>query len=120
MALFVINYDWKMPIRSLGLSVTDFDFDYCSQFDFSKTVEKREKLEKIDTAVDALKDRYGTTASDVERYYLIQSFRISALMTTTAFTLYRRFNGKTCFGIIYDFCLQFSFLFDIITSHIRC
>ena len=31
MALFVINYDWKMPIRSLGLSVTDFDFDYCSQ-----------------------------------------------------------------------------------------
>ena len=58
MALFVINYDWKMPIRSLGLSVTDFDFDYCSQFDFSKTVEKREKLEKIDTAVDALKDRY--------------------------------------------------------------
>ena len=30
MALFVINYDWKMPIRSLGLSVTDFDFDYCS------------------------------------------------------------------------------------------
>ena len=59
MALFVINYDWKMPIRSLGLSVTDFDFDCCSQFDFSKTVEKREKLEKIDTAVDALKDRYG-------------------------------------------------------------
>ncbi len=106
MALFVINYDWKMPIRSLGLSVTDFDFDYCSQFDFSKTVEKREKLEKI--------------ASDVERYYLIQSFRISAHMTTTTFTLYRRFNGKTCFGIIYDFCLQFSFLFDIITSHIRC
>ncbi len=60
MALFVINYDWKMPIRSLGLSVTDFDFDCCSQFDFSKTVEKREKLEKIDTAVDALKDRYGS------------------------------------------------------------
>ena len=59
MALFVINYDWKLPIRSLGLSVTDFDFDYCSQFDFSKSVEKREKLEKIDTAIDALKDRYG-------------------------------------------------------------
>ena len=53
MALFVINYDWKLPIRSLGLSVTDFDFDYCSQFDFSKSVEKREKLEKIDTAIDA-------------------------------------------------------------------
>lgn len=120
MALFVINYDWKMPIRSLGLSVTDFDFDYCSQFDFSKTVEKREKLEKIDTAVDALKTDTETTASDVERYYLIQSFRISAHMTTTTFTQYRRFNGKTCFGIIYDFCLQFSFLFDIITSHIRC
>ncbi len=59
MKLFVENYDWKLPIRSLGISMTDFDCDEIIQFDLSKSVEKREKLEKIDTAVDALKDRYG-------------------------------------------------------------
>lgn len=60
MRLFIANYDWKLPIRSLGITVTDFDFDFISQFDFSKTIEKREKLEKIDTAVELIKDRYGS------------------------------------------------------------
>lgn len=59
MKLFIDNYDWKLPIRSLGISMTDFDYDEITQFDLSKSVEKREKLEKIDTAVDTLKDRYG-------------------------------------------------------------
>lgn len=59
MKLFIDNYDWKLPIRSLGISMTDFDYDEIIQFDLSKSVEKREKLEKIDTAVDTLKDRYG-------------------------------------------------------------
>ena len=59
MNLFIDNYDWKLPIRSLGISMTDFDYDEIIQFDLSKSVEKREKLEKIDTAVDTLKDRYG-------------------------------------------------------------
>lgn len=60
MRLFIANYDWKLPIRSLGITVTDFDFDFISQFDFSKTIEKREKLEKIDTTVELIKDRYGS------------------------------------------------------------
>ena len=38
MRLFIANYDWKLPIRSLGITVTDFDFDFISQFDFSKTI----------------------------------------------------------------------------------
>lgn len=59
MKLFIDNYDWKLPIRSLGISMTDFDYDEITQFDLSKSVEKREKLEKIDAAVDTLKDRYG-------------------------------------------------------------
>lgn len=60
MALFKANYNWNEPIRSLGLSVTDFDADYIAQFDLAKTVQKREKLERLDTAVDKLKDRYGS------------------------------------------------------------
>ena len=59
MALFSANYNWENPIRSLGLSVTDFDFDGILQYDISGSVEKREKLERLETAVDKLKDRYG-------------------------------------------------------------
>lgn len=58
-ALFSANYNWENPIRSLGLSVTDFDFDGILQYDISGSVEKREKLERLETAVDKLKDRYG-------------------------------------------------------------
>ena len=60
MKLFAANYDWKEPVRSIGLSVTDFDYDIVPQFDFSGTVQKREKLEKLEYAVDKLKNRYGT------------------------------------------------------------
>lgn len=71
MELFSANYDWKNHIRSLGVSVSDFDFDLCEQFDFSKTVENREKQEKIEETVDALKRRFGNyciqRASQLER-----------------------------------------------------
>lgn len=59
MELFRINYNWNAPIRSLGVSVGDFDFEYCEQFDLSGTAEKREKLEKIESTVDNLKRRFG-------------------------------------------------------------
>ena len=58
MQLFLNNYNWTYAIRSIGVSVTDFDFEY-EQFDFAKTVEKRDKLEKIETTVDCLKKRFG-------------------------------------------------------------
>lgn len=59
MELFTANYHWEKPIRSLGLSVTDFEYDGSLQYDLSGSVEKREKLERLETAVDRLKDRYG-------------------------------------------------------------
>lgn len=59
MELFKANYNWEKPIRSLGLSVTDFDYDNVIQFDLSGSAQKREKLERLETAVDRLKDRYG-------------------------------------------------------------
>lgn len=57
--LFKKNYTWEEPIRSLGLSVTDFDFETGVQFDLSGSVQKRERREKLDKAVDKLKNRYG-------------------------------------------------------------
>ncbi len=59
MDLFCVNYNWLSPIRSLGLSVGDFDIDECSQLDFEGSVEKQDKLEKIEIAVDNLKKRFG-------------------------------------------------------------
>lgn len=59
MELFKANYNWQNPIRSLGLSVTDFDSELAVQYDLSGSIEKREKLEKLETAVDRLKERYG-------------------------------------------------------------
>lgn len=59
MDLFTANYNWDKPIRSLGLSVTDFDYDNIIQFDLAGNAQHREKLEKLETAVDKLKNRYG-------------------------------------------------------------
>ena len=59
MTLFLKNYNWLYPIRSLGVSVSDFDVDFCEQYDFSHSVENREKQEKIETAVDSLRRRFG-------------------------------------------------------------
>ncbi len=59
MTLFLQNYSWIKPIRSLGISVCDFDCDFCEQFDLSKSVERREKLEVIETTIDSLKRRFG-------------------------------------------------------------
>lgn len=59
MELFYKNYSWEEPIRSLGVSVSGFNVDFCEQLDFYKNAEKLEKLEKIETAVDVLKRRFG-------------------------------------------------------------
>lgn len=59
MELFVDNYDWRYPVRAVGINVCDFDFEDCMQFDFYKSVEHRDKLEKIENTVDVLKKRFG-------------------------------------------------------------
>ena len=60
MELFRANYRWERPIRSIGVSVTDFEHDsICTQLDFYTDEGKREKLEALDRAVDGLKQRFG-------------------------------------------------------------
>lgn len=84
MKLFKANYDWEKPIRSIGLNVTDFSFEMPYQFDFSKTVEHREKLEKLENTVDKLKDRYGN--------YCIQR---GSVMTKTDLSHFNPFEEHT-------------------------
>ncbi|MBQ9517951.1 MAG: DNA polymerase IV [Eubacterium sp.] len=59
MALFKSNYHWGANIRSMGISVSDFDWEYCEQFDLAGTAERREKIEKIENTVDVLRRRFG-------------------------------------------------------------
>ena len=62
MKLFTENYEWKNPLRSIGVSVSDFDIEDAVQLDLAGTVEKREKLERIETAVDGIRRRFGSYA----------------------------------------------------------
>ncbi|MBR3149316.1 MAG: DNA polymerase IV [Eubacterium sp.] len=59
MELFRANYSWSANIRSLGISVSDFDFEYCEQFDLAGTAQRREKREKIESTIDVLRRRFG-------------------------------------------------------------
>lgn len=59
MKLFLRNYNWNEPIRSIGLSVSEFDYEDTVQFDMSGSVEKREKMQKLEKAVDNIRGRFG-------------------------------------------------------------
>lgn len=63
-ALLTRHYKWKLPIRTLGVSAGDLiPADQVSlQLDLDGTAEKRDKFERIERAMDGLKDRYGTAA----------------------------------------------------------
>ena len=58
--LFKENYDWKKPIRSVGVRGADLVNDnYWEQMDLFSSVEFREKQMKVDEAVDIIRKRFG-------------------------------------------------------------
>ncbi len=60
MDLFRQNYTWPKPIRSVGISCTDFEHENSHfQLDFYESYEKRAKMESLDKTVDTLKSRFG-------------------------------------------------------------
>lgn len=61
MALFVQNYDWVKPVRSVGVSVSDFGNDFL-QFDLSGNAKRHEKLEKVEHTMDDIRRRFGDSA----------------------------------------------------------
>ena len=63
-ALLARHYKWKLPIRTLGVSAGELiPADAVSlQLDLEGMAEKRDKLERIERAMDGLKDRYGAAA----------------------------------------------------------
>ncbi len=59
MQLFYENYNWERHIRSLGVSVSEFDNDFCAQYDLYGNTQRLEKMEKIENTMDSLKSRFG-------------------------------------------------------------
>lgn len=58
--LFRKNYNWLRPVRSVGISCTDFEHENSIfQLDFYDSYEKRVKAESLDKTVDGLKSRFG-------------------------------------------------------------
>lgn len=58
--LFVANYNWNKPIRSIGVRGMDLVNDnYQEQLDLFTDVNFREKLMRADAAVDDIRRRFG-------------------------------------------------------------
>lgn len=61
MNLFQKNYFWSAPIRSIGISVGDFEHEQgiATQIDLFSDESKREKMENLEKTIDVLKRRFG-------------------------------------------------------------
>ncbi|MEG0190199.1 MAG: DNA polymerase IV [Lachnospiraceae bacterium] len=58
--IFKESYNWRKPIRSLGVRGADLVNDnYWEQIDLFSSVELREKQEKMDQTVDDIRRRFG-------------------------------------------------------------
>lgn len=63
MELFRRHYNWSKPVRSVGVRGAGLvPLDAAVQLSFMCDEAQREKLQRIDTAVDRLRGRYGYTS----------------------------------------------------------
>lgn len=72
------NYDWRKPIRSVGVRGADLVNDNCwEQIDLFSSVEQREIQMKMDEAVDVIRRRFGFYS--VQRGLMYQDTILSAV-----------------------------------------
>lgn len=59
-ALFLASYHWEMPIRSIGIRGSDLvEASAYEQTSLFQDAQRRDRWERIDRSVDALRQRYG-------------------------------------------------------------
>ncbi|WP_312612467.1 DNA polymerase IV [Oscillibacter sp.] len=59
-ALFLASYHWEMPIRSIGIRGSDLvEAGAYEQTSLFQDAQRRDRWERIDRSVDALRQRYG-------------------------------------------------------------
>jgi DNA polymerase IV len=71
MDIFISNWNWQKPIRSLGVRATDlFTSDTCIQLSLLEDLNKRVKLESLETSIDEIRKRFGHYA--IQRALLLK------------------------------------------------
>lgn len=82
MKLFRESYHWRRGIRSIGVQATDFiPATEPVQLDFFADNKRREKEEKIEKAVDRLRQRFGPFA--VQRAVVLQDTKLTGFAPKT-------------------------------------
>ena len=85
--IFKENYTWHKPIRSIGVRGADLvTDDYWEQIDLFCSMEKREKLMKMDGAIDELRGRFGYFC--VQRGIMYQDKILSTLDAESTHTVH--------------------------------
>ena len=85
--IFRENYRWDKPIRSIGVRGSDLvTGDYWEQIDLFDDVEQREKMRKMDTAVDEVRRRFGYFA--VQRGLMYQDRVLSSVDAESTHTVH--------------------------------
>ncbi len=85
--IFKENYIWHKPIRSIGVRGADLvTDDYWEQIDLFCSMEKREKLMKMDGAMDDLRRRFGYFC--VQRGIMYQNKILSTLDAESTHTVH--------------------------------
>lgn len=85
--LFVANYSWDKPIRSIGVRGTNLVNDnYWEQIDLFTDVRLREKYKKADLVVDDIRRRFGYFA--IQRGLMYTDEQLSHLDCETQHTVH--------------------------------
>jgi len=88
-SLFQRNYDWKHPIRSIGVRMTDLEEENYVQLDLYGCEEKRERIAKLEKTSDRLRQLYGSdilcrasmlTAPDITAFSPKQEFSMQTFV----------------------------------------
>ena len=93
--LFCSNYDWKLPIRSLGIRGDDLVLeDIPVQMDLFINERKREKQEKLDACIDEIRRRFGYFS--IQRAFMLQDPALAGLDAMGSHTVHPigYFNGR--------------------------
>ena len=76
MQLFKESYDWKNPVRALGVSVCNFSYGAEQISIFDSTV-KKEKQSRLEDTIDSLRGKYGNSV--IRPAVILQDIRLAEL-----------------------------------------
>lgn len=73
--LFESLYKWDRPVRAAGVAISDFTFNQEQMF-IDDCSEKHDKLERLDSAVDNIRKKYGN--GSMQRARILQDKKLAS------------------------------------------